>query len=488
MNSSAAFMNPFRRNQTIRSLCSLLLGSFCLALTAGCAKDRDYWDWRRDRLNEGLTSLQSVAGAYRGTLTSEKTGEALGALEVALSPQIKVVPGLNGERSDGQPVLAARMTFEDAGTRFAVTALDSYFDEKTGKIQVTLMLSRNGGRSEQVVLSGSISSEAMGGHLEITGAPELAAAFTLKKNSKDSLSEIVQKLKSGANLAGGSGSLNLWKGKTRFSDDGEERLSSLVFIEPNSSPEELFLNRFAPVREVQFTVNFGNSVKLIHDGALWDQRTGKLTGRARITQGAQSSEILSECQLEPLETGAHGRWVCSHQAQGLGEVARTEAQWTQDSQPADSTDPSSDRRAVIVTERMGHAELESGKALVWLKASLPARTLEQELWALFMRSPDRTLTLTLAFQVPNQKDQDRVVILFDQALLDLRTRVLDARALIRQLQEPIEVQLRCENFRLPGTSSASSARKMIEADPELSCRYWSSHRQKPLVLHFDARS
>jgi hypothetical protein len=453
----------------------LLASAAALALLAstGCVQDRDFEDWRREKLNEDLAELAPAAGTYRGSLTSKQSGLALGAMEVILTPQVRMTPGMSGDKIDGAPALAVQITFQDADTRFALTALDSYYDRFSGRLEVTLPIARANGRSEQLVLSGSLGELGLGGQLQITGAAELAATFSLQKNSTETISEIAQKLVGQKSRDPNSASAS-WKGTTKFLP-GVERDVSLVFIDPTTTPEEQFLNRFAPTQVVQFTLNYGDSVKLVHEGAIWDRRTGKLTGRARISRGAQISEIVTECQ------SAQETWSCLHQSQGWGAVATTTAALQQD--PGSDNrggEPPSELRAVQTLLRTGKANLGSGEVTAWLKAVFAARTREQEFWDLFVPTPERTITVSLQFGVPGQPESERLIVLFEQAQLDLRAHTLDGRVVLRQGlgSSFIEVTLRCESFRFPGLETVEGP------TPEISCQYWSSHRPQKLPITF----
>jgi hypothetical protein len=453
----------------------LLASAAGLALLSatGCVKDRDYEDFRRDKLAEDLSELAPAAGTYRGSLTSKQSGLALGALEITLTPQVKTIPGMSGDKADGAPVLSVQITFQDAETRFALTALDSYFDRISGRLEVTLPISRANGRSEQLVLSGFVADKGLGGQLQITGASELAASFHLEKNTSESISEIAQKLVGQKSRDPNSISAS-WKGTTKF-HSGVERPVSVVFIEPNTSPEELFLNRFAPIQVVQFTLNYDDSVKLVHEGALWDRRTGKLTGKARIARGTQVSEIVTECE------SVQETWNCMHQSQGLGSIATTQVMLEHDPGTGDrGGEAPSDLRAVQTVTRTGKTRLDSGEVTAWLKATFAARTREQEFWDLFVPTPERTLTVSLQFGVPGQPEAERLVVLFDQALLDLRSHTLDGRVVLRQGlgSSFIEVTLHCENFRFPGLEAVDGRPSSI------SCQYWSSHRPQKLSVTF----
>ena len=140
----------------------------------------------------------------------------------------------------------------------------------------------------------------------------------------------------------------------------------------------------------------------------------------------------------------------------------------------------SDMRDVLTVDRTGRAGIDGGEVTAWLKGTFGARTREQEFWDLFVPSPERTISVSLQFGIPRQPEADRLVVLFDQARLDLRAHTLDARVLLRQVSGPasIEVTLRCENFRFPGLERVDGP------PPQASCVYRSSHRAQKLLITF----
>ncbi|NDD91190.1 hypothetical protein EBZ37_03800 [bacterium] len=445
------------------------LGVLLACSSAGCVADKDLEDWRRQKLNENLGELYSASGAYRGELTSKLTGEPIGAFEVTLVPQVRVIPGATGERADGQATLAARIIFQDQATRLALTALDSYFDQTTGKLEITLPIQRSNGRVEQVVLSGSVGNNLLGGELQITGASELAGVFKLAKDSAQSISQIAEKIRSSKPGA----SPGVWLGTSRFGAALEQPVTA-VFMESEVSPEEKFLNRFASIQVVQFTLNYGNSFRLVHNDALLDRRTGKLTGKAKITDKDLTSEIVTECE------SSGGEWNCSHHTDGFGEVAKTRIVLETDPAaigklPADNPDSRSFRS----TELEGRSSLNSNNLKVWLKATYAARSREQELRELFVPTTEHAVSIALQFELPGHSEQERLVVFFEQASFDERSHVLDGRTQIRQGTAVFDVTLRCNQFRFPGFENAAK-----DVATATTCQYWSSHRPQPLTITF----
>ncbi|MBU6374835.1 MAG: hypothetical protein KGQ59_02460 [Bdellovibrionales bacterium] len=458
-----------RKSDSLAGLTSFGIGALILFSSFGCVGDKDLEDWRRQKLNEDLGELYSAAGIYRGDLTSKQTGEAIGAFEITLVPQVKVVAGSSGDRADGQATLAARIIFQDSSNRLALTALDSYFDQSTGKLEVTLPLQRSGGRVEQVILSGSVANNSLGGELQITGAAELAGLFKLTKDSKQSISEIAEKIRSSKPGT----STELWLGSTQFGQSKEQPVSA-IFIESEVSPEEKFLNRFASLQVVQFTLNYGNSFRLVHKDALLDRRTGKLTGKALVERNNAISEVITECE----STGTE--WKCSHSTEGFGRVATTTVSLQTDPSAIDKLPvDNADSRSILFRELDGRTTLNDNSLKVWLKATYAARTREQELRELFVPSTEHEVSLSLQFELPGHSAREKLVISFEQGSFDERSQTLDARTKLQQGSAVFDVRLRCSPFRFPGLERSSA-----DVQSGTTCQYWSSHRAQPLTIEF----
>ncbi len=437
---------------------------------AGCVADHSLEDWKREKLSEELSKLEPIRGTYRGVLKTSIDGEDLGALELSFSPQIKVVAGGASERADGRPVLNARLQFEDRDTRLAASVMDGYFDSDSGRFQITLQITRSGGRSEELTLGGILNRDQLNGELRIAGSTAAAGSFSLSRaTSSGSLSEIAQKLTTKPWFSAPSSARD---GVTRFSS-GQVRNSRIVILEPGTTPEEAFLNRFAPVRVVQFTLNYGDSVKLVNDSAIWDERTRKLTGRAKMG----SFEVLSECSASDGAESSQS-WSCAHEVAGVGRTATSEFVPGQ----ANGDEPG-DARASMQWNRSGSMQTSANRSTsVWMQAQRPARTRAEDLAGLFNPSPEKLLTLTLQFGVPESTEDERVTIVFENARYDEIQRTLDARTQLRSMPGGaaglIEVTLRCTQVQLDGLSPPSAV------PLRASCDYWSTQLASPLRITF----
>lgn len=446
---------------------------------AGCVADHSFEEWKRGKLSEELSKLDPIRGTFRGVLKTSQDGEDLGALELSFSPQIKVVPGGASERADGRPVLNARLRFEDRDTRLAASVSDSYFDSDTGRFQLTLLITRAGGRSEELTLGGILNRDQIAGEMRIAGSPTAAGTFSLSRSaSSGSLSEIAQKLTTKPWFSAPSSARN---GITRFSS-GQIRNSRIVILEPETTPEESFLNRFAPVRVVQFTLNYGDSVKLVNDAAVWDERTRKLTGRALLGaagNGGPSTalEVLTECtstdSSDPL-----GSWSCTHEVPGVGRTATSEF-----SSGQTTDDEPSDVRASTEWSRSGSILTSANRtSSVWMKLQRPARTRAEDISSQFNPTSEKLLTLTLQFGLPESTEAERVTVVFENARYDQILRTMDAKTQLRALNGGasalIEVTLRCTQVQLDGLSPPSTV------PLRASCDYSSTQLTSPLRLNF----
>jgi len=445
-------------------------------VVSGCAADHTLEDWRRDKLQEQLGKLAPISGSFRGTLKAKDSSEPLAAMELSFSPQVRVIPGGPSEKAQGQPVLSAKLQFDDRTQRLAVSSPDSFFDPATGKFNLTLQLRRKSGRTEEIQIGGYLQEDRLEGTLEVLGAGQTAGSFTLArtKSSSGSLTEVAQKLKI---TPWSSVPANQMEGSTTFAN-GQIRSSKLVIFDPETAPEEAFLNRFAPTRVVQMTVSFGDSLKLVHDSANWDERTRKLTGRATLAAGSTggtTAEVTTECTLSDSMT-----WSCAHLVSGLGQTGLSE--YPGASRPTDSGTSALNhlREGTIVTA----SRQSTG---VWMQLTRAAQSRADEVIDLINPRPEKFLTLSLQFAAPGGAVQDRVTVVFEQARLDQHSHTLDGRAQLRAsgggAAGMIEVTLHCSGLLVPGLDAVGSLPGLTEA----SCQYWSTQLATPLDISFPAK-
>ncbi len=450
-----------------RSIASVLLSVLLAGTVSGCVQDHTVDQWRREKLQEELDQLAPIEGTYRGML---RKGEAeLGALELSFTPRIGVVPGGPSEKAEGQPVLTARVIFQDLEGRIALTSQDSFFEPDSGRFEIDLQLARASGRTERVVLGGVLSKGVLAGTLEASGNFENRADFTLNRAEKTPLDEIASKIspKPWAPVPG-----NLIEGITEFSD-GQSTPARLVVLEPEVGPEEAFLNRFAPIRVVQLSISYGDAFRLVHEGALWDERTRRLVGRTRL----QELEISTQCSAS--DRGGKGEWSCSHEVAGFGRTAVSRF-------PVEGAVDDGSRRNGFRFRRQGELALPGGRApqRVWLQVTRPANTRAEELSELFIPSPERKVTASLQFGPEGAAPEELVTVVFDGARVDLRAKTLDATAQLRAVGAGsgsiIEVRLQCTDFVLPALAQPGTP------VPEMGCSYTSTQLGGALGLRFPA--
>jgi hypothetical protein len=382
-----------------------------------------------------------------------------------------VVPGGPSEKAEGQPVLTARVIFQDLERRIALTSQDSFFEPESGRFEIDLQLSRASGRMERVILGGVLSQGTLSGTLEAAGNFEDRAEFVLKRDEQTPLDELASKVspKPWSPVPG-----NLIDGVTEFSD-GQSTPARLVVLEPEVGPEEDFLNRFAPIRVVQFSVSYGDAFRLVHENALWDLRTRRLVGRSRL----QELEVSSECS-SPLLAGSAGEWTCVHEVAGFGKTAVSRF-------PVSDAIDDGSRRAGFHYQRQGEIELPGRVSnRVSLQVTRPARTRAEELAELFIPTPERQLTVSLQFGPQGAPPEELVTVVFDGARTDLRARTLDATAQLRAIGAGsgsiIEVRLQCSDFVLPAFSGPGTP--VAPPAAVMNCSYTSTQLPGPLRLRF----
>ena len=453
----------------LKKLRILLLSTLLLS---GCAAEHTLDEWRREELREKLKQLQPIEGVFRGLLKNGET--ALGGLELSFQPQISVIAGGPGEKAQASTLLPARLVFDEGQRRMALTAPDSFFDPESGEFEVSLTLTRTNGRTERVRIGGTLWKDQLRGVLETSGYPESGTQFLLERNSSASLAELASRA-SGASIPPGFGVPgNFVEGVVEFRSPFaggqapalQARRAKLVIIEPDTSPEETFLNRFAPLRVVQMSLNFGDAFRLVHEGALWDERTRTLRGRAQLGE----TQIQSECVYSQT-----AEWLCTHWAAGFGQTATSRF-------PSSLTSEPSESGSEIHLERHGFVTLHAGEKgaqrnQVWLQVNRGARSRSEELTELFIPSPERNATVSLQFGLPDSPQSERVTVVFENARIDLNRHTLDGVAQLRAIGAAsgsiIEVRLQCTHFLLP-------------PEGEMKCQYTSTQLGGALYIEFKA--
>jgi hypothetical protein len=102
-----------------------------LVLLSACAKDKSVDDYQRDKLQKNLALYESVAGSYSGIVTSQESGDVMGAMELSLRAEVTPVDSKDGDTSVATPILVGSVRFLDQNI-ISLSAPNGYYDPTSG--------------------------------------------------------------------------------------------------------------------------------------------------------------------------------------------------------------------------------------------------------------------------------------------------------------------------------------------------------------------
>jgi hypothetical protein len=397
----------------------LLAAASCLQL-AGCAEDRSTEDWNREQIRRDLGKLQTAAGTYRGTVYSNLNQQALGELELTLTTSLRTLPGSGATKAEGQPILMANVLLRGA-RNMALQAQDSYYDPDTGTYRTNIPVVDSNGKTVEISLTGHIHEGIFDGTIQAGPYVNHGGTFSLTRNGAPVETIPSDQTSGGSNEQGSQAIvLGTYQGTTRF-HSGAKRTVYLVILSPKQSSQEDFLSLFVPVKSVQVTLNYGESLQLLHQNAEWDQQTGTLRGTTTLNHQGENLNLALDCRQT--QTNGQLGWECRNFSNTLGQVATTQVIQTANSRPTYPITPG--ETEPVWAEFQGKAQFLDGSSLpVTLSALYPARTREEELVDLFSPPAEKVLQVTLTFGADNP-----ISVFFDQSRWDARTGRLNGRYL-----------------------------------------------------------
>lgn len=364
----------------------------------GCGKDRDLQDYKNDLLAKSLSKIQAIQGSYAGYVISKKDGSNMGAMKVSLAAKTKVISGSDQSGSTAQPILAVNIDFHGV-SKMAVVTQDSYFDSEKGQFQTDIPIKIKNSQGEfenkTVSINGVVVDGRLIGELQVTDYPEYGANLNLAKQQDVNLEALAKKNPPAAGGFTNSGYI----GTTHFARGATKNVLMIV-SKPNTTSEADFYNLFSPVKPVQITLKYGQEAQINFVNGNWDQRVGKLTGQAKLSQvlvgpngtsTTQTVDIPLTCEL------ANGTgFACKIQAgNAVGTIATLNLVPNIDGSevPEDNAN-----RSTITKSYQGIWKLSPTENIPsTLAVTYPARTHMEEITNLFFHRTEMNVLVHLSF-------------------------------------------------------------------------------------------
>lgn len=442
----------------------LFLSFGVLALLSACAKDKSVDDYQRDKLQKNLALYQSVAGSYSGVVASQENGEVLGAMELSLRAEVTPVDSKDGETSVATPILVGSVRFLDQNI-ISLSAPNGYYDPATGLYSADIKITRagsNGGgegggaggpgaqETETVKITGYITGDNLAGSVHALDYPGHGGSFQLTKNRRESLQEQLRRARPGQGRE--SNQLVAFAGTTYFQK--VQRPVHIVALRPNRGTAEDFLDLVNPVKKVQLSLNYSNSLAFLFQNAVYDTRQDYITGELNVIANGFTQKMNIECSM----VGEDLR--CSHVSSGLGQVATSEAKKTRGPMQ-DFPDAPEDRQSVTkIFYGKGRMPSDKKDRTMELRVVYPARTRREALIEDFFPVTERALQVSVVFA-------DSVTQSFTGVKWDTLNGLLDGSADRSSNSGSYTAYVQCHNFFF------------LESKEKFSCNYWTT--RSPLI-------
>jgi hypothetical protein len=433
-----------------------------LVLLSACAKDKSVDDYQRDKLQKNLALYESVAGSYSGIVTSEESGDVMGAMELRLRAEVTPVDSKDGETSVATPILVGSVRFLDQNV-ISLSAPNGYYDPATGLYSADIKITRAGGNggegggsggpgaqeTETVKITGYIGGDALNGTVHALDYPGHGGRFQLVKNRGDSLQEQLRRARPGKGRE--NGQLVAFSGTTYFRN--VERPVHIVALRPSRGTAEDFLDLVNPVKKVQLSLNYSNSLQFLFQNAIYDTRQGYITGELSVTVGSIGDNTLQKMNIECSSFDNELR--CSHVSSGLGQVATSEAKRT--SGPLEPLPDAPEDRQSVSKTFYGKGRMPSDKKdrTMELRVVYPARTRRQALIEDFFPTTEKLLQVSVVFV-------EDVSQSFSNVKWDTLNGLLDGSGERSGTSGNYTAYVQCHNFFF------------LDSKEKFSCNYWTT--------------
>lgn len=277
--------------------CILLL---VLGLVVGCSKDRNMDDFKRDQLVQNLARINSVSGAYTGSVISKLDGTNLGAITLKFQAKTDI------QSSEQRAIVSGTLSYKSL-TSAEIVFDNGYYDNITGDFQVTIPITQEGGIAGKLSLSGVVANDKWNGSIEVQGQSDFGGELDLVKNAP---------LPNTASIEVGGTRLQQMK-RLDYVYIGAYRTGTTVtpfrmtFINRDVLPEQRFYKLFSPVRNVSVNCDF-TDFELNFTSAILDDKAGTIVGHDPVDQRGTPARANLFCARFDNTTEDFG-WDCEIQ-------------------------------------------------------------------------------------------------------------------------------------------------------------------------------
>ncbi len=440
-----------------------------------CA-DRTTDDYQRDKLNQSLNTYQAVTGVYTGAVKSNKTGQAIGAIELGLQVQTKTSTSTTGDTNQASPVLITNLRFlnTDLNTKMIqATTQNSYYDQTTKQFHTEISVTRStvsgaSAQSEIVSVTGILDGDQFNGEIKDLNDPDYAATLQLVKNGS-TIEKIASENKNQnsdptAHQNAGLTSESLYfSGQTQFLNIS--KALDVIMVLPFHQTAEDLLNIFSATRDVSMSFNYGKSLHINFSNVLWDRRQGFMSGQTTVVRNNEILQLTIECHYaNQSQIQSQNQLVCKNiLSNSNGPFVSS---LNQTNLPV--TDPTtSDISQPLISKIYAGSGQLGGKTVndFRLNVSTISQSAADQLLDLFF--PPNEKTLGISFNAG-----EGVSIYFSNIRWDVAQATLDGQT-ISSGAEGYTAYLKCSDFYFTNMTAKS----------KFSCHYWTNRSPDIFVTY-----
>jgi hypothetical protein len=300
-----------------------------------------------------------------------------------------------------------------------------------------------------VKITGYIGGDNLSGSVHALDYPGHGGSFQLTKGRRESLQEQLRRARPGQGR--NNDQLVAFAGTTYFQK--VQRPVHIVALRPNRGTAEDFLDLVNPVKKVQLSLNYSNSLAFLFQDSNYDTRQGYITGETTVTvvDGPNRTPQKMNIECSTLEDELR----CSHISSGLGQVATSEAKKTRG--PMENFPDAPEDRQSVTKIFYGKGRMPSDKKdrTMELRVTYPARTRRDALIEDFFPVTERLLQVSLVFV-------SDVSMSFNAVKWDMLNGLLDGSADRSGTGGSYTAYVQCHNFFF------------LESKEKFSCNYWTT--------------
>ncbi len=263
-------------------------------------------DYRREKLQEKVSRINSVSGTYSGSVVSKLDGTHIGSVSLSFQARTDLQSSSDSVTSEQNVLVSGSLSFKSL-TSMEVVFNNGFYDEITGIFQVTISIAQIGTTDSKLYLTGVVSGNKWIGSIEAAGHPEFGGSLNLSKNSSNPA------------ITPNTEALRLQQlDKEKYAYVGSYEIDNvktpvkLSFINRDIMPELYFFKLFSPVRQVSINCDF-TDFELNFSNAVLDDKAGTILANDPIDQRGVAVRANMTClDFEDSETGEFG-WDCQLQ-------------------------------------------------------------------------------------------------------------------------------------------------------------------------------